>query len=414
MYTTIKNCRICGNNDLISIMDVGIQSLTGTFPASRDEPVYSGPVELVKCAGENFCGLVQLRQSYDISLMYGENYGYRSSLNASMINHLHSKIDKILAKKVLMEGDLVVDIGSNDGTTLGAYPRNLYNLVGIDPTGEKFLDYYPQGVKLIPDFFSEKNISEIAGGKKAKVITSFSMFYDLEDPVAFAQEVSASLHDEGIWVFEQSYLPAMLEANSFDTICHEHLEFYSLKQIEWIAQKAGLKVLDVEFNDINGGSFSITAAKVDSHMQPESKKLHDIRDKELMLGLDNLKIYEDFKLRVEEARIALIGFLEEARKNNKSVYGLGASTKGNVLLQYFDINEDLLIKICEVNEDKFGKFTPGSLIPIISEEELLDLNPDYLLVLPWHFRPFFEKLPSLKGRSLVYPLPRFEISLQRT
>ncbi|MEO1855931.1 MAG: methyltransferase, partial [Rubritalea sp.] len=211
MYKTIRNCRICGNSNLISIMDLGTQALTGTFPAAREEPVFSGPVELVKCAGDSCCGLVQLRQSYNVNLMYGENYGYRSSLNASMVNHLHSKVEKILTKKILTDGDLVVDIGSSDGTTLGAYPGGVFNLVGIDPSGEKFLEHYPQGVKLVPEFFSEKIVSEIASGKKAKVITSFSMFYDLEDPVVFATEVAASLEDEGIWVFEQSYLAAMLE-----------------------------------------------------------------------------------------------------------------------------------------------------------------------------------------------------------
>ena len=412
MYKEAKNCRICGNDNLVLVMDIGEQALTGMFPKTRDESVLSGPVELVRCAGDGFCGLVQLRQSYDVELMYGDNYGYRSGLNQSMVDHLTNKVQDILAKDILRDGDLVVDIGSNDGTSLGVYPPGKYSLLGIDPSGEKFMDHYPPGVKLVPDFFSGKIVNDAAQGKKAKVITSFSMFYDLEDPIAFAREIEASLDDDGIWVCEQSYLPAMLMANSFDTICHEHLEFYALRQIDWIAEKAGLKVIDVKFNDINGGSFSITAAKADSAIQPDLAQLEKIRADELALGLNGSQIYEEFKQRVEEAKTSLMIFLNEALTNKKTVYGLGASTKGNVLLQYFNIDESLVKKIGEVYEDKFGKFTPGSLIPMISESELLALNPDYLLVLPWHFRPFFENLSSLKGRALVYPLPKFEIVTQ--
>ncbi len=412
MYKEIKNCRICGNRNLVSVMDIGEQALTGVFPKTRDEPVLSGPVELVRCAGDDFCGLVQLRQSYDVDLMYGDDYGYRSSLNQSMVDHLTNKVRNILAKDILRDGDLVIDIGSNDGTTLGVYPSGKYTLLGIDPSGQKFIDHYPPGVKLVPDYFSGKIVNEATQGKKAKVITSFSMFYDLEDPITFAKEIEASLDDKGIWVFEQSYLPAMLMANSFDTICHEHLEFYSLRQIEWIAKRAGLKVIDVKFNDVNGGSFSITAAKVNSDIQPDLAHLEKIRADELNLGLNGPQIYEEFKQRVEKEKASLLLFLNEALTNKKTVYGLGASTKGNVLLQYFNINEDLVKKIGEVNEDKLGKFTPGSLIPMISERELLALNPDYLLVLPWHFRTFFENSSSLRGRTLLYPLPKFEIVMQ--
>ncbi len=262
MIRTITHCRICGSGHLISVMALGEQALTGVFPRSRTEKITRGPVELVKCAGEDGCGLVQLKQSYDLSEMYGMNYGYRSGLNASMVRHLHSKVAKILALGVLEPGDLVIDVGSNDATTLRAYPQGQYQLVGIDPTGIKFSSYYPTEIRLIPDFFSADVMARALSGKKAKVITSFSMFYDLEDPTAFARDIKDSLEEEGIWIFEQSYLPAMLRTNSFDTICHEHLEFYALKQIKWVADKAGLKVLDVEFNDVNGGSFSITRTRL--------------------------------------------------------------------------------------------------------------------------------------------------------
>jgi len=409
MFRTISHCRICGSGHLVSVMALGEQTLTGVFPRSRTDKITSGPVELVKCAAEDGCGLVQLKQSYDLSEMYGMNYGYRSGLNASMVRHLQSKVAKILAMGVLEPGDLVIDIGSNDATTLRAYPQGQYQLVGIDPTGIKFSSYYPAEIRLIPEFFSADAVAKALAGRKAKVITSFSMFYDLEDPIAFAREIEGSLDDEGVWIFEQSYLPAMLRTNSFDTICHEHLEFYALKQITWIADKAGLKVLDVEFNDVNGGSFSITAAKTTAKRQPNSGRLNKVLADEMGLGLDTTQAFDGFKHRVEEARNALMNFLKKAKIDGKRVCGLGASTKGNVLLQYYGIDDQLLPEIGDVNEDKFGAFTPGTLIPLVPEDQVLASNPDYLLVLPWHFRAFFESLPKMKGRTLVFPLPNFEV-----
>ncbi|OYW44569.1 MAG: methyltransferase [Sphingomonadales bacterium 32-68-7] len=409
MYTEASACRLCGGTEFTSVMDLGVQALTGVFPKSREQNVDAGPVELVRCSAADGCGLVQLRQSYDVSQMYGDNYGYRSGLNASMVRHLQGKIRTIVEMGILEPGDVVIDIGSNDATSLKAYPDEGYQLFGVDPTGSKFREYYPAHVTLVPDFFSAAAISGPLGGRKAKVVTSFSMFYDLEDPAQFAREVAGTLADDGIWVFEQSYLPAMLRANSFDTICHEHLEFYALRQIERIAREAGLKVIDVEFNDINGGSFSVVAAKTASDRQPNDANLDRIRADEAALNLDNEAVYEAFKDRVEESRAATMAFFARAQAAGETVYGLGASTKGNVLLQEYGINSSHITAIGEVNEDKFGAFTPGSLIPLSSEADVLALNPDYLFVLPWHFRPFFESLPSLKGRKLVFPLPTFEI-----
>lgn len=409
MVKTITRCRICGGNQLTSLMLLENQALTGVFPKTKTEKITSGTVELVKCICPDGCGLVQLRQSYDLSEMYGFNYGYRSGLNASMIKHLHSKVANILRLNILEKGDLIIDVGSNDATTLQAYPQGVYDLVGIDPTGLKFSKYYPKEIRLIPDFFSADAVAKALDGRKAKVITSFSMFYDLEDPIAFAKEIEASLEDDGVWIFEQSYLPAMLCTNSFDTICHEHLEFYALKQILWIAEKASLKVLDVDFNDVNGGSFSITCAKVESKYVPNFDNLNQILADETELGLDTNEAFDAFKVRVEQARNNLMDFLQKAKSEGKRVCGLGASTKGNVLLQYYGINDDLISAIGDVNSDKFGSFTPGTLIPLLAEDEVLNSNPDYLLVLPWHFRLFFESLPKLKGRKLVFPLPNFEI-----
>jgi len=409
MYKTVSKCRLCGGAELQSAFNLGVQHLTGVFPKSVDEPITAGPVELVKCMAAGGCGLVQLRQSYNSEEMYGANYGYRSGLNPSMVRHLASKVEAILKTGVLRDGDVVVDIGSNDGTTLRAYPQGKYELVGIDPTGVKFAQYYPASIRLIPEFFSADAIAQALGGRKAKVITSFSMFYDLEDPTAFAREIHGALDDEGMWVCEQSYLPAMLDTNSFDTICHEHLEFYTLKQVQWVAEKVGLRLIDVEFNAVNGGSFSFAAVKAGSTRTGRPEVVAQALAHEVSHGLDGMTVFTDFQARVQDARKNLVAFLHQAAADNKRVYGIGASTKGNVLLQYFGIGPALLPQIGEVNPDKFGAFTPGTHIPLVPEDAVLASNPDYLLVFPWHFRDFFLSNPKFKGRTLVFPLPALEV-----
>jgi hypothetical protein len=409
MYKVITKCRICGNSNLVPVLSLGNLALTGVFPKTPDQHVDSGPVDLIKCDQTTGCGLVQLLQSYDVNKMYGENYGYRSGLNSSMVRHLNQKVEKILAFDTLKEKDLIIDIGSNDGTTLNAYPKGMYELVGVDPTGEKFKAYYSEEIRLIPDFFSKTILDKTTNGKKAKIITSFSMFYDLENPVEFAEEIEKTLDEDGLWVMEQSYLPTMVKTNSFDTICHEHLEFYALSQIDWICNKVGLKIIDVEFNDVNGGSFSVVIAKINSKHEPNLEKIIKILKDERENGLSSTKALNDFNMRLQDCRNELLAFLEKAKAKNEIVCGLGASTKGNVLLQFLGINETQIKFIGDVNPDKHGSYTPGSKIPIIPEEEVLRQNPDYLLVLPWHFREFFIKAKTFRGRRLVFPLPSLEI-----
>lgn len=407
-YKRIERCRICGNPGLEPVLDLGEQVLTGVFPRRRGEALTSGPLRLVRCTRDGgACGLLQLEHSYDLGEMYGENYGYRSGLNPNMVAHLEAKVSHIRAQVALTEGDLVVDIGSNDGTTLRAYPPEPL-LVGIDPTAVKFRNYYPPHVALIPDFFSAALVRERFPGKRAKVVTSFSMFYDLEDPLAFMSEVRDVLADDGLWVFEQSYMPTMLARNSYDTVCHEHLEFYGLRQILWMASRVGLDIIDVELNDVNGGSFSVTASPPTAG-RPMATSVRRTLEREQEMGLDSPEVYRAFAARVNESRSELRAFLADAQAQGKVVAALGASTKGNVLLQYCAITEREIACIGEVNSDKFGKLTPGTEIPIVPEDELLARNPDYLVVLPWHFRSFFESSPRYTGRTLVFPLPRLEV-----
>ena len=402
---------MCGNSELIPVVDLGEQYLTGLFPRKESATALTkGPLQLVKChAANDACGLLQLAHDYDLNELYGEGYGYRSGLNPSMVRHLHGKVERIRNTVSLRPGDLVVDIGSNDGTTLGAYPDSLL-LVGFDPTGEKFRRFYASHVNLIPDFFSSRLLSGAYPGRKAKVVTSFSMFYDLESPLDFAREVAGVLDpDEGIWVFEQSYMPLMLERNAYDTICHEHLEYYGLRQIVWLSERAGLKIVDVELNDVNGGSFSVTAAPAGSRYASGDAIVERLLAEEEASGLAGLAPYRAFFNRIEENRRSLREFVSRVRREGKRLCGLGASTKGNVLLQYCGFTADDIEAIGDVNPDKFGAVTPGTWIPIRNEISVLESGPDFLLVLPWHFRDFFLRNSALTGRSLVFPLPRLEI-----
>ena len=399
-------CRACKTRDLKDVLTLGNQALTGVFLSRKDEKISSGPLELVQCCGE--CKLVQLKHSYDEKEMYGNGYGYRSSLNKSMMQHLRTNVDLILKmEKLLKEGDTVVDIGSNDGTTLSFYPKNKFNLVGVDPTAEKFRLFYRDDITIIPDFFSRKKIIDGYGDTKAKVITSFSMFYDLEDPVEFVKEIVETLHDDGIWVFEQSYLASMLKQNSFDTICHEHLEYYSLRTVEWILNKAGMKVIDVYMNDTNGGSFLVFASKNTSSFQPNEDNIHTLHKYELSTKEDDL--FSEFSKRVETEKINFLNFISNEQATGKKFAAIGASTKGNVLLQFYGLDSTKIEAIGEVNKEKYGKFTPGTHIPIIEEHLILDANYDYYVVLPWHFKEFFIQNDKFKGKRLIFPLPYFEV-----
>lgn len=403
-------CRVCGNRELYPALRLGSQKLTGVFPkdVEANEQLHSGDVTLMKCddsTDSSACGLLQIKASFDPDMMYGDTYGYRSGLNASMVTHLHGKIDRVMELVNLKEGDLVVDVGSNDGTSLNHYPQWL-NRVGVDPTGGKYREFYSSDVELIEDFFNADVLNK-SGFSEAKIITSFSMFYDLEDPVAFALDIAKSLHSEGVWVFEQSYLPLMLERNSFDTACHEHVEYYSLKSINAILTRAGLKMVSHEFNDINGGSVSIVAALEESNFVDDPALPHQLRTEFVDLGLADPRTYKSFCDRIDNIGTDLKALIERLKKSGATVAGLGASTKGNVLLQYYGLSTDYISVIGEVNPDKFGSITPGTKIPIVAEDEALE--SDYLVVLPWHFREFFVSNKKFSGKGLIFPLPRPEI-----
>jgi len=407
-YTSITKCRLSGSTHLIPVLSLGEQSLTGTFLKNRDQDVTRGPLDLLWCPDS---GLVQLKQSYNLSEMYGDNYGYRSGLNQSMVGHLSLKAQKLERNYPLIAGDVVLDIGSNDATTLKAYQTQGLKRIGIDPTGHKFSQYYTDGLLLIPDFFSAKAYSSKVK-EKAKIVTSIAMFYDLEDPGLFVRQIAEILRADGIWHFEQSYMPSMLRMNSYDTICHEHLEYYSLAPIQWLLERNGMKILDVQINAVNGGSFAVTACLKTSPLEPNHTVIEWLFDQENHMGLTTPRPYRIFEENVYEHRRNLQQLVKSLNADGKKIFGYGASTKGNVLLQFCGFTEKDIPCIAELNPDKFGCFTPGTRIPIVSETEAKAMKPDYFLVLPWHFKSSIlarEEKFIAQGGQMIFPLPEIEI-----
>lgn len=406
--TETKKCRICKGENLVKVLDLGDQELTGVFPSSPTKKLTHGNLDLVWCKD---CSLLQMGHDFPLDEMYGMNYGYRSGLNASMVEHLTNKVHWLEKLANLKMDDMVIDIGSNDCTTLKAYTVPCMRL-GVDPTGMKFSEFYPRDVHLIADFFPTRKIEDLFGGQKAKIITSIAMFYDLPDPAAFVEGIKQTLAPDGIWHLEQSYMPKMVRQLAYDTVCHEHLEFYSFNVIRMLLEKAGMRVVDVQTNDINGGSFAVTACLKGAPYEMNWPVVTWMTSQEERLKFDNPFIYRAFEAKVKQHKRDLLELLEALVGEGKTIFGYGASTKGNVMLQYCGIDTRLVPYIADVNPDKFGCYTPGTHIPIISEKKAKEMNPDYFLVFPWHFRTGIlerEKEWRKNGGKFIFPLPEIEI-----
>lgn len=408
-YQAIKACRVGKKADLVSVVDLGSQALTGVFPKSPSEVVTVGPLELVWSPSS---GLLQLKHSYEPEEMYGDNYGYRSGLNQSMVDHLTNKVGGLERMVNPTSGDVVLDIGSNDCTTLKAYADQSLKRIGIDPTGQKFSSFYPDGIDLVPNFFSADAFRTVSD-KPAKIVTSIAMFYDLEDPIAFARQIAEVLAADGVWHFEQSYMPSMLRLNSYDTICHEHVEYYSLSVVDKILDAADLKLVDVVMNNVNGGSFAVTA----THKKNVSTKVNQtvidwLLGQEDRMGLNTPRPYRDFEERIFRHKEDLSHLVRDLVADGKKVFGYGASTKGNVMLQFCGLTAAEIPVIAEVNPEKYGRFTPGTHIPIVSEKEARAMKPDYFLVMPWHFKDGIlkrEREYLADGGNFIFPFPEIEI-----
>jgi SAM-dependent methyltransferase len=410
-----NTCRVCGSASLKKMIDLGPQYLQGSFirPDKEMPSLRKIDCTLVRCnpeEDENACGLLQMEHSVPPEILYAA-YWYRSGTNNTMRNHLKEIVDSVIDTVGDTKHPSVLDIGCNDGTLLGYYPKNFIKY-GCDPSD------VAQEVKeatVVQDIFPSEELFKLLEGKKLDVITSIAMFYDLEDPVAFVKGIKRFLSSKGVWVFEMSYMPRMLELDSYDTICHEHLEFYSLAVLETILSMGGMKVFKISFNEINGGSIRCYATHRENSAHDSKENdalLNEVRHKEFDLELDTDKPYLEFQQRIEKLKVELHELLVSLKEQGKKVHIYGASTKGNTILQWCNIDHTLVECAAERNPDKYGAITLGTNIPIVSEAESRAMNPDYYLVLPWHFQAEFierEKEALSKGTGFIFPVPKITI-----
>lgn len=407
--TTIDACRVCGNAHLESVFDVGAQYLQGSFVIEgMAEPSREKfPMELVRCdAGgqPDACGLVQLRHQVSPAVLYA-NYWYTSGTTATMKNHLQS-IAATACQSAKFVESRVLDIGCNDGTLLFNFPESIEKW-GIDPSD--VATAVPETVQFVQDVFPSSKLRSRLGDRKFDVVTSIAMFYDLSDPVGFASEVEQLLAEDGIWIIEMSYLPMMLQMNSLDTVCHEHLEYYSLAVLDYIARKAHMRIVDAQLNAINGGSIQLRLCKeVAKRLDEGADSIAKLRDYETRIGLDTSRPLLDFRLRVEQQRREMIELVREIQDRGEIIHVYGASTKGNVLIQWYGLDHHQLPFAADRNPKKVGARTVGTNIAVISEAESRAMQPDYFLVLPWHFRHEFlmrERETIMSGTRMIFPLP---------
>ncbi|MBF0543678.1 MAG: class I SAM-dependent methyltransferase [Candidatus Riflebacteria bacterium] len=411
-----KTCRVCGSSALTPVISLGDQYLQGSFikPGKHIPPQRKIPIYLLRCdptKDENACGLLQMEHSVPPEILYS-TYWYRSGTNNTMRDHLKAIADEA-TELVGLSSASVLDIGCNDGTLLGFYPKS-YKEFGVDPS-DVAQGINSEEVTIIQDIFPSKELSVRIGSDKFDIITSIAMFYDLENPVSFAKGIKSILNKEGIWIFEMSYMPTMLRMNSYDTICHEHLEYYSLVVIENILKRSDMKVFNVSQNDINGGSLRCYATHLENFKYKNEKfsqNIQQMHQEEFDLELDTDKPYKNFQDRINIHRDELQRLLKQLKKEGKKIHIYGASTKGNTILQWCGIDNRIIDFAAERNPDKFGAFTLGTEIPIISEEKSRAMKPDYYLVLPWHFKSEFierEKETINQGIGFIFPLPTIEI-----
>lgn len=412
-FKTITQCRVCGSRELALILSLGNVYVSDfvTDRVSASEKKY--PLELVLCdPNEGGCGLLQLRHTVNPEKMY-RFYYYHSGTNAMMREALSDITRCAVRKAPLKQNDLVLDIGCNDGTLLRSYGSRGVKLVGFDPAKNLIPEAEVGTTKIVNDYFNRKVFEEHFPGKKARIITSIAMFYDLDDPNQFVSDVAQCLHEDGLWVIQMSYLPLMLEMNAFDNICHEHLEYYSMFSLKNLLSRHRLKPVDIELNDVNAGSFRVYVQH-ESMKAPAGglKRVERLEKKETRLGLGDKETYFEFASRVDKVRKKTYHFIKKEVEKGKVVYAYGASTKGNTLLQYYSLDHHLIQGASEKNPDKFGKKTVGTLIPIVSDEEARRVNPDYFLVLPWHFLDNFikqEKKYLATGGHFIVPLPEMAV-----
>ena len=406
----IQACRNCQNNNLKHILNIGNQYLVDFLEEEGEN--FTAPLELVLCDPEtNGCGLLQLHHTVSPDLLY-RRFWYKSGVNQTIRDDLEEIVRKAEEKVNLENDDIVLDIGANDGTLLRFYKNKSIKPIGFEPATNLLEEASIDTFKIFNEYFNAKSFKSEFGTKKARVITSISMFYDLDKPHDFVGDIKDILDDNGIWILQMNYLVTMLENNAFDNIVHEHLEYYSLQSLEYLLNKHDLEVFDVEQNNINGGSIRVYIKFKNSNKFSISKNVDSVREYEKKIGLNNTKTYLDFAKRILNLREQTCGFIEDEIRDGKKIYVYGASTRGNTLLQYYGLNSELILAAAERNPEKWGKKTVGSKIPIISEKQARSEKPDYFLILPWYFKEEFVKRESeflQNGGKFLIPLPEFEV-----
>ena len=406
----ITECRSCGSTDLTPILSLGSQYPSNFVELNsipdKNEQI---PLELIFCEKKD-CGLLQLKHTVSRELLYKE-YWFRSGLNEKMVDALKDITKSVEKRLSLSENDIVLDIGCNDGTLLRSYQSKV-RLVGFEPASNLVNEASKDTDLIINNFFSFYEFVQHFPNERIKAITSIAMFYDLEDPNSFVSDIVNCLDQDGIWVIQMAYLIPMLELNAFDNIVHEHLEYWSLKSVKRLLEEHGLEIFDVELNDVYGGSFRIFVKTKKNEKINIQNSVDEFLKKEDEFGLEKKETYLNFANRVNSLKDKLNDFIKEELSNGKSIYAYGASTKGNTLLQFYNLNNKLILKAADRDSRKFGKMTIGSNIPVISEEQARDEKPDYFLVLPWHLVDFFKERESeffKNGGKFIVPLPDFKI-----
>lgn len=416
MHLTYRqSCRACGSKAIHKVIDLGDQFIQGVFikPGEEDPPSRRIPLSLVRCdptQDQNACGLLQTSVTVPPDILYSR-YWYRSGTNRTMREHL-AGIAREAVSLVSTHNAVVLDIGSNDGTLLRSYPSGFVKF-GIDPSNA--VENVGDGITVVRDLFPSEELTAELGERRFDAITSIAMLYDLEDPVAFVRGVRDVLAADGVWIFEMSYMPTMLAMNSYDTICHEHLEYYSLAVLEFILAQAEMKIFRVALNDINGGSIRCYATHTSNFALQRAEFAQGIaamRRSEFDMALDTDEPYHEFQRKMELHRDELARLVKELKRSGKRIHVYGASTKGNTILQFCGIDNSLIDFAADRNPDKHGARTLGTEIPIISEEESRAMKPDFYLVLPWHFRNEFlerEAETIRGGTGMIFPLPEIQV-----
>jgi SAM-dependent methyltransferase len=410
-----QTCRTCGSAALTKVIDLGEQFIQGSFIKEGYEtpPLRKIPLQLMRCdptRDQTACGLLQTSVTVPPETLYS-TYWYRSGTNRTMREHLKGIAD-VAVELVGPAATMALDIGCNDGTLLACYPEQIRKF-GIDPSNA--VEAISSEVVVVKDRFPSPELTARVGDRGFDIITSIAMFYDLEDPIAFVRGIRDALGPDGVWIFEMSYMPSMLRTNSYDTICHEHIEYYSLAAIEYVLASAGMKLFGASLNDINGGSircYASHAANYNFKVPDLAQELGRLRRLEFDLALDTDKPYRDFQDKVEQHREDLTKLIKELKRAGKRIHVYGASTKGNVILQFCAIDNSLIDFAADRNPEKWGARTIGTDIPIISEEDSRRLAPDYYLVLPWHFRSEFlerERKTLEDGTKFIFPLPEIGV-----